>query len=146
MRIVLFKTHEFDRLFLKKMMIDAYDDDALLHTGGDYFHDDADEFFEKIIADNNDVYLIKKGEKIIGLISIKENEIISLFIDSFLHNFGYGKEVMSLIDKLYEIDLIVKIPGYSKRLYHFFSKCGFKVLNEETLNYEENIIMEKKHE
>lgn len=146
MDIELFKTIEFDQSYLKKMMIDSYDDDALLHTGADYFTNNADDFFEKITDEKNDFYLIKKRNKIIGALSIKNNEIISLFIDSFLHNFGYGEEVIKLIEKLYKKDLTVKIPGYSKRLYHFFSKCGFKVLNRETLNYEENIVMEKKYE
>ena len=146
MSIELFKTLNFDRVYLRKMMIDSYDDDALLHTGADYFTDNADEFFEKITDIDNDFYLVKKSEKIIGAISIKCNEIISFFIDPFFHNFGYGKEVIKQVSKLYKIDMIVRIPDYSKRLYHFFSKCGFKVLNEETLNYEENIIMEKKYE
>ena len=146
MDIELFKTIGFDESYLKKMMIDAYDDDALLHTGGDYFNDNADDFFERITNKENEFYLIKKRNKIIGALSIKNNEIISFFIDSFLHNFGYGEGVIKLIEKLYKKDLTVKIPGYSKRLYHFFSKCGFKVLNVETLNYEENIIMEKKYE
>lgn len=146
MRVELFKTQDYDKLFLKRMMIDAYDDDALLHTGGDYFTDNADDFFEKITNGENEFYLIKKGEKIIGALSIKNTEILSIFIDSFMHNFGYGEEVIKLVDELYKKDLTVKIPGYSKRLYHFFRKCGFRVLNEDTLNYEENIIMEKKYE
>ena len=146
MSVKLFKAQDYDKFFIKKMMIDAYDDDALLHTGGDYFNDNADDFFEEIIKEGNDFYLIEKGNKIIGALSIKNNEILSIFIDPFLHNFGYGKKVMELIDEIYKKDFIVRIPSYSNRLYHFFSKCSFKVLNGETLNYEEYIIMEKKYE
>ena len=64
MDIELFKTIEFDESYLKKMMIDSYDDDALLHTGVDYFKNNADDFFERITNKENEFYLIKKRNKI----------------------------------------------------------------------------------
>jgi len=98
--------------YVKRLMIDSYDDDALLHTGSEYFNNNEDEKFLKILKYEFKVVL--KDDKIIGGYSfdINNKELISLFIDPLLQRFGYGKIVIEYILNKYGDDCKLSIPSY----------------------------------
>ena len=126
--------------YVKRLMIDSYDDDALLHTGSEYFNNNEDEKFLKILKYEFKVVL--KDDKIIGGYSfdINNKELISLFIDPLLQRFGYGKIVIEYILNKYGDDCKLSIPSYSKKSYDFFKNSGFIAVEE---NYFDDFIVMK---
>ncbi len=97
----------------------------------------SEEFFEqerRKIADlhipNSETWVYEKDHKVVGFISLIENEVGGIFVDPDFHGMGYGRELMEQAKSLRPfLELSVLKENMIGR--SFYEKCGFKLVSEE---------------
>ncbi len=92
------------------------------------------------------VFVAVENDKILGTASIKENIILTVFVNPNIHNKGIGSKLMNKVENLAKKNgyKTVKLPS-SLTSFEFYKKRGYKkikILNSD--KYGETIEMKKR--
>lgn len=136
------KIEEDDYNILTQIMIEAFNDDTRMHTdlqsGGPRGYDDG-TLIRKLSTQKS--YLSQKiciGGQIVGayVVELGDEEYVleMLFLNPTIKNAGIGHKVWQHIEDTYSQAKVWKLetPDYSKRNHHFYEKCGFLFIGENT--------------
>ena len=96
-------------------------------------------------SSNRLMYVAVEDERILGTVSLKDNVILTLFVNPKFHSKGIGTDLMNYVEstarkKDYKQ---VNVPS-SVTAYEFYRKRGYKKIREEfSSSYGQVIVMEK---
>jgi len=95
-------------------------------------------------ASNRKMVLMIENEEVIGTASLKDNIILSVFVDVNTQGQGIGTKLMSYLEE------IANKKGFKKVLLpssitsvSFYERLGYKIIEERINDSGKNIIMEK---
>lgn len=96
------------------------------------------------LADDRTVFVALHESKIAGTASLKENIILSVFVDAELQGKGIGTKLMKHVEEVaYKNGYKnVKLPS-SITSVEFYKKLGYQKIDETVSEFGKNIIMEK---
>lgn len=99
-----------------------------------YWEEKKEEMMKKYIP-MSDTYVIEDDNKILGFISMVDNYLAALFIDSNYHSKGYGNKLLNFVkERKDEIEL--KVYEKNKKAYEFYLRNGFilkdKLIDNDT--------------
>ena len=97
----------------------------------------SEDFFEqerRNIADlhipNSETWVYEKDHKVVGFISLIENEVGGIFVDPEFHGMGFGRELMEQAKSVRTfLEVFVLKENMIGR--NFYEKGGFKFVSEE---------------
>ena len=124
-------------------MTRAFDDDTRTYLGeergGPDGYDNGDFFRKWLFPYEQSVgYKITVGEVIVGGIIVwilnGDNRLGTIFIDPEYQNRGIGYQTWQFIEQTYPDtkSWTLGTPSYSLKNHHFYEKCGFVKIKEET--------------
>jgi putative acetyltransferase len=96
----------------------------------------------------SDTYIIEEANQLRGFISMVDNYLAALFVDSRFQSRGYGKRLLDYVkeDKEY---IELKVFQKNNRAYKFYSTNGFTIKQElidKDLNEKEYLMIWKSKE
>lgn len=96
------------------------------------------------LADKRSLFVALDRSKIVGTASLKEDIILSVFVDAELQGKGIGSELMKHAEELARKKGYkkVKLPS-SITSVEFYKKLGYQKIDEKVSEFGTNIIMEK---
>lgn len=96
------------------------------------------------LANERSLFVALDGSKIVGTASLKEDIILSVFVDAELQGKGIGSELMKHAEELACKNgyMKVKLPS-SITSVEFYKKLGYQKIDEKVSDFGTNIIMEK---
>jgi GNAT superfamily N-acetyltransferase len=96
------------------------------------------------LADERSLFVALDGSRIAGTASLKENIILSVFVDAELQGKGIGSKLMKHLEELAHKNGYkeVKLPS-SITSVEFYKKLGYQKIDEKVSEFGKNIIMEK---
>lgn len=138
-----YKNLEFqDISLLTPIMKAAFDEDTRMHTGrpeGGPRGYNTGALLEKLLKAGNAVskVILRDGHMVGAYTILKGDEVYTLdllFIAPAHASAGIGSAVWENIEKMNGEAMIwyVETPAYSMRNRHFYEKCGFKLVRENT--------------
>ena len=141
---------------LTAMMKRSFDKDSMEFLGqpGGPPGYDTGEFLRKYGTENDQstAFKIIGDGKVIGAVILwitpeQKNQLGCLFVDSKLHDKGFGIRVWKLVEALYPETIVwmTETPAFTRRNHNFYiNKCGFHVIRiENPRSPEASYIMEK---
>ncbi|MFS0869039.1 N-acetyltransferase [Paenibacillus xylanilyticus] len=93
-----------------------------------------------------ETYVIYNQAKIAGFVSMVENYLAALFIDTAYQRSGYGKELLDFI-KTHKTKITLKVYKENTSATRFYEKNGFKIVEtlvDEHTDHEEYLMEWKK--
>ncbi|WP_438496066.1 N-acetyltransferase [Paenibacillus sp. IHBB 3054] len=90
----------------------------------------------------SDTYVIYNQAEIVGFVSMVEDYLAALFIDTSYQKNGYGKELINFI-KIQKSKITLKVYKENTSATHFYKKNGFTIketLLDENTNQEEYLM------
>lgn len=112
-------------------LIDAwYSASKVAHTflSEDFFKQERRNIADLYIP-NVETWVYEKDNKVIGFISLMENEVGAIFVDPEFHGKGIGRALMEHAKSLREF-LELYVFKENKIGRNFYEKCGFKFVSE----------------
>jgi len=98
---------------------------------GEYWEEKKEDMMTKYIP-MSETYVIEDDNKILGFVSMLDNYLAALFIDSNYHNKGYGNKLLNFVkERRDEIEL--KVYEKNKKAYEFYLRNGF-ILKDELID------------
>lgn len=80
----------------------------------------------------SETYVIEDDGKILGFVSMVDNYLAALFIDSNYHNKGYGNKLLNFVKERKD-EIQLKVYEKNKKAYEFYLKNGF-ILKDELID------------
>ncbi|MCO5613671.1 hypothetical protein L7F22_067949 [Adiantum nelumboides] len=102
-------------------------------------HDFIAEFFwrsqiddmRNVYLPNSETFVLEKDGQIKGFLSLHENRLAALFIDTNSQGHGFGKELLNEAKKRRQA-LELTVYSANTRARSFYQACGFKLINEQS--------------
>ena len=83
----------------------------------EYWEEKKEDMREKYIP-MSDTYIIEDNNKILGFVSMVDNYLAAIFIDSNYHNKGYGNKLLNFIKEIKD-EIQLKVYKKNKKLMNF---------------------------
>lgn len=86
------------------------------------------EYREKIKFLKSEIYVIQKGENVVGFGGYKNNYISFLYIKKSEQNKGYGEKLLDFLIEKINRDVILHTINGNIKAINFYQKNGFKLI------------------
>ncbi|WP_291583899.1 GNAT family N-acetyltransferase [Clostridium sp. UBA6640] len=80
----------------------------------------------------SETYVIEDNGKILGFVSMVDNYLAALFIDSNYHNKGYGNKLLNFVKERRD-EIQLNVYEKNKKAYGFYLRNGF-ILKDELID------------
>lgn len=93
---------------------------------------------EELLKKKNDIFISAENDKLIGSITIYENELDDLIIEKDYQRNGYGKLLLkfaiSHMQKKQDAAIVLHVADWNKNAINLYLKSGFKITKTETIS------------
>lgn len=85
---------------------------------------------KSIYLPNSESYILEDQNKIVGFVSLVENQIAAIFVDPHQQGKGYGKKLLSYTKEL-RTNLELSVYAKNSKSIEFYKNQNFKIQKEE---------------